>query len=59
MVSRLDIFERHATNGYELLSRVRLGSAGQKGTVMGILRSLGALARALGPIFTSTRKYVV
>ncbi|KAG7274706.1 hypothetical protein CRUP_021147 [Coryphaenoides rupestris] len=29
------------------------GSAGQKGTVMGILRSLGALARALGPIVTS------
>jgi len=26
------------------------GSANQKGTVMGILRSLGALARALGPI---------
>uniref|UniRef100_A0A8C5AQG6 Major facilitator superfamily domain containing 10 n=1 Tax=Gadus morhua TaxID=8049 RepID=A0A8C5AQG6_GADMO len=30
------------------------GSAGQKGTVMGILRSLGALARALGPIVTSS-----
>lgn len=33
-----------------------LGSASQKGTVMGILRSLGALARALGPIVTSTGK---
>ncbi|MBN3281055.1 MFS10 protein, partial [Polyodon spathula] len=30
------------------------GSASQKGTVMGILRSLGALARALGPIIAST-----
>ncbi len=31
-----------------------LGSASQKGTVMGILRSLGALARALGPIVASS-----
>ncbi|KAM9858555.1 major facilitator superfamily domain-containing protein 10-like isoform 2-T2 [Aulostomus maculatus] len=30
------------------------GSARQKGTVMGILRSLGALARALGPVISST-----
>ncbi|XP_077572115.1 major facilitator superfamily domain-containing protein 10 isoform X2 [Stigmatopora nigra] len=30
------------------------GSASQKGTVMGILRSLGALARALGPVATSS-----
>ncbi|KAK4872045.1 hypothetical protein RN001_016169 [Aquatica leii] len=29
------------------------GTAHQKGTVMGIFRSLGALARALGPIFAS------
>ncbi|XP_074848488.1 major facilitator superfamily domain-containing protein 10 isoform X2 [Carettochelys insculpta] len=29
------------------------GSASQKGTVMGILRSLGALARALGPIMSA------
>ncbi|XP_033633557.1 major facilitator superfamily domain-containing protein 10-like [Asterias rubens] len=29
------------------------GSADQKGTIMGIFRSLGALARALGPIFAS------
>ncbi|KAF5283233.1 hypothetical protein FQA39_LY17359 [Lamprigera yunnana] len=29
------------------------GSPHQKGTVMGIFRSLGALARALGPIFAS------
>ncbi|KAJ8936494.1 hypothetical protein NQ314_012358 [Rhamnusium bicolor] len=29
------------------------GSEQQKGTVMGIFRSLGALARALGPIFAS------
>ncbi|XP_045482243.1 major facilitator superfamily domain-containing protein 10 [Harmonia axyridis] len=29
------------------------GSADQKGTVMGIFRSLGALARALGPIIAS------
>ncbi len=33
---------------------VLLGSASQKGTVMGILRSLGALARALGPIVASS-----
>uniref|UniRef100_A0A9J8AET4 Major facilitator superfamily domain-containing protein 10 n=2 Tax=Cyprinus carpio TaxID=7962 RepID=A0A9J8AET4_CYPCA len=30
------------------------GSASQKGTVMGILRSLGALARALGPTVASS-----
>lgn len=30
-----------------------VGSEQQKGTVMGIFRSLGALARALGPIFAS------
>ncbi|XP_029447927.1 major facilitator superfamily domain-containing protein 10 [Rhinatrema bivittatum] len=30
------------------------GSASQKGTVMGILRSLGALARAVGPILAAT-----
>ncbi|NP_001088384.1 major facilitator superfamily domain containing 10 L homeolog [Xenopus laevis] len=30
------------------------GSARQKGTVMGILRSLGALARALGPILSAS-----
>ncbi|XP_047197028.1 major facilitator superfamily domain-containing protein 10 [Hippoglossus stenolepis] len=30
------------------------GSPSQKGTVMGILRSLGALARALGPVVSSS-----
>nr|XP_015828731.2 major facilitator superfamily domain-containing protein 10 [Nothobranchius furzeri] len=30
------------------------GSANQKGTVMGILRSLGALARAFGPVVSSS-----
>ncbi|NXI45778.1 MFS10 protein, partial [Galbula dea] len=30
------------------------GSASQKGRIMGILRSLGALARALGPILSAT-----
>ena len=30
------------------------GSSEQKGTVMGIFRSLGALARAFGPLFSST-----
>ncbi|XP_026994132.1 major facilitator superfamily domain-containing protein 10 isoform X2 [Tachysurus fulvidraco] len=30
------------------------GTASQKGTVMGILRSLGALARALGPVMASS-----
>lgn len=29
------------------------GTAGQKGRVMGILRSLGALARALGPVLAA------
>ena len=33
------------------------GSAEQKGTVMGIFRSLGALARAVGPMLASTREY--
>lgn len=32
------------------------GSASQKGTVMGILRSLGALARALGPVVCCSGK---
>ncbi|KAK0143467.1 Major facilitator superfamily domain-containing protein 10 [Merluccius polli] len=36
------------------LALYAFGSAGQKGTVMGILRSLGALARALGPIVASS-----
>lgn len=31
----------------------KLGSHDQKGTVMGIFRSLGALARAVGPILAS------
>lgn len=35
-----------------------VGSASQKGTVMGILRSLGALARALGPIVASSGKQI-
>lgn len=35
---------------------VPAGSANQKGTVMGILRSLGALARALGPVVCSSGK---
>lgn len=35
---------------------VLLGSASQKGTVMGILRSLGALARAMGPVVASSGK---
>lgn len=34
------------------------GSVSQKGTVMGILRSLGALARALGPVMSSTVYWV-
>ena len=35
------------------------GSANQKGTVMGILRSLGALARALGPVVSSSGEEAV
>lgn len=35
------------------------GTASQKGTVMGILRSLGALARALGPIVASSVYWLV
>uniref|UniRef100_A0A1B6MES3 Major facilitator superfamily (MFS) profile domain-containing protein n=1 Tax=Graphocephala atropunctata TaxID=36148 RepID=A0A1B6MES3_9HEMI len=31
----------------------QFGTVAQKGTVMGIFRSLGALARALGPVFAS------
>lgn len=34
------------------------GSVNQKGTVMGILRSLGALARAMGPVVSSTVYWV-
>ncbi|XP_072289731.1 major facilitator superfamily domain-containing protein 10 [Eucyclogobius newberryi] len=34
------------------------GSVSQKGTVMGILRSLGALARAMGPVVSSTVYWV-
>lgn len=33
------------------------GSPGQKGTIMGILRSLGALGRALGPMVAASGKY--
>ncbi|XP_043918854.1 major facilitator superfamily domain-containing protein 10 [Protopterus annectens] len=35
------------------------GSASQKGRVMGIFRSLGALARAVGPIVSSTGYWLV
>ncbi|XP_063313768.1 major facilitator superfamily domain-containing protein 10 [Pelobates fuscus] len=35
------------------------GSASQKGTVMGILRSLGALARAVGPILSATLYWLI
>lgn len=35
----------------------KFGSAEQKGTVLGIYRSLGALARALGPIVASVCEY--
>uniref|UniRef100_H2V1R3 Major facilitator superfamily domain-containing protein 10 n=1 Tax=Takifugu rubripes TaxID=31033 RepID=H2V1R3_TAKRU len=35
------------------------GSASQKGTVMGILRSVGALARALGPVVCSSVYWIV
>ncbi|XP_075426582.1 major facilitator superfamily domain-containing protein 10 [Ascaphus truei] len=34
------------------------GLASQKGTVMGILRSLGALARAVGPVLSATLYWV-
>jgi hypothetical protein len=34
----------------------KLGSHDQKGTVMGIFRSLGALARAVGPVVASIGK---
>ncbi|XP_075799960.1 major facilitator superfamily domain-containing protein 10 isoform X2 [Microtus pennsylvanicus] len=33
------------------------GSPGQKGTIMGILRSLGALGRAVGPMVAASGKY--
>ena len=33
------------------------GSESQKGTLLGIWRSLGALARAVGPVVTSVGKY--
>ena len=35
----------------------KLGGDHQKGSVMGIFRSLGALARAAGPILASIGKY--
>lgn len=45
------------TNNFKLfVVGLPLGSASQKGTVMGILRSLGALARALGPVVCSSGK---
>lgn len=35
----------------------QFGTVAQKGTVMGIFRSLGALARATGPVVASVCKY--
>jgi hypothetical protein len=35
------------------------GNFDQKGTVLGIFRSLGALARALGPIVSSTAFWLI
>jgi len=33
------------------------GTESQKGAVMGVFRSLGALARAFGPVFASAGKF--
>lgn len=37
----------------------KYGNFDQKGTVLGIFRSLGALARALGPVVSSTAFWMV
>lgn len=37
----------------------RNGKPHQKGVIVGIFRSLGALARALGPIILCTRMYPI
>ena len=34
------------------------GGDDQKGTIMGVFRSLGALARALGPVMASTGNFI-
>ena len=41
---------------YLYLTLPYLGNAGQKGKVKGIFRSLGALARAIGPVVSCTGK---
>ena len=35
-----------------------IGPEDQKGTIMGIFRSLGALSRAFGPVAASAGKYL-
>ena len=35
------------------------GGDDEKGTIMGIFRSLGAMARAVGPVLASTGKYLL
>lgn len=34
----------------------KFGNVDEKGTILGVFRSLGALARALGPVFGSIGK---
>lgn len=41
---------------WHLTSLLPSGSPGQKGTIMGILRSLGALGRAVGPMVAASGK---
>lgn len=37
----------------------KFGPEDQKGTILGIFRSLGALARAIGPIIASTGNFIL
>lgn len=35
----------------------KFGNVDEKGTILGVFRSLGALARALGPVFGSIGEF--
>lgn len=47
---------KQQADGQYLIRVVFKGSNEEKGTITGIIRSLGALARSLGPIFSSLGK---
>ena len=59
LLSQCHVFSASATVVPCLTTLVSMyGGDDQKGTIMGVFRSLGALARALGPVVASTGRMI-